>query len=357
MNNMTSKERIQAAVHFQRPDVIPVGPYMANHCSVMAGYKLRDCYTDGKTLARAQHAVWEIYGQDILTVQADNCYIVEAFPCKITYPKNPNALPSLIEPPLKDWNLLSDWKLPDPVRDGRMPVYIESMRELRHLAGPDAVLRSCGVGPFTLAAILRGTEAFLMDLAEAIADEEEEAQKRIHGLIGFCTKILIRFATAMLEAGADIVQCADSLASLDMISPEIYANFAFPYEKKFFEAMKAPCREKGAFRLLHICGDNTVSYPLFKQLDMDILELDSKVKIRYAREQLGEKHIALIGNLAPVDTILQATPAQVYREACQAIEDAGGLGFILGSGCEVPIAAPKENIEAMIRAARDYRFR
>ena len=30
----------------------------------------------------------------------------------------------------------------------------------------------------------------------------------------------------------------------------------------------------------------------------------------------------------------------------------GGRGFILGSGCEVPVEAPRENIKALIRAAR-----
>ena len=38
-----------------------------------------------------------------------------------------------------------------------------------------AALRACGVGPFTLAAHLRGTEQFLIDTFEALADEEEVA--------------------------------------------------------------------------------------------------------------------------------------------------------------------------------------
>ena len=53
---MTSRERVKAAIAFQRPDCIPVGPYMANHCSVASGYKLKDCYTDGSHLADAQYA-------------------------------------------------------------------------------------------------------------------------------------------------------------------------------------------------------------------------------------------------------------------------------------------------------------
>ena len=56
---MTSRERVKAAVGWKPTDCIPVGPYMANHCSVRAGYRLRDCYTDGETLAGAQLASFE----------------------------------------------------------------------------------------------------------------------------------------------------------------------------------------------------------------------------------------------------------------------------------------------------------
>ena len=38
-----------------------------------------------------------------------------------------------------------------------------------------------------------------------------------------------------------------------------------------------------------------------------------------------------------------------------AILAAGAAGFILGSGCEVPMAAPQENIAAMIHIARTWR--
>jgi uroporphyrinogen decarboxylase len=31
-----------------------------------------------------------------------------------------------------------------------------------------------------------------------------------------------------------------------------------------------------------------------------------------------------------------------------------GCGFILGSGCEIPIETPPENIDALIQAARKY---
>jgi len=54
-----------------------------------------------------------------------------------------------------------------------------------------------------------------------------------------------------------------------------------------------------------------------------------------------------------VEVLWRGTPETVERAARQAIGEAGGSGgFILGSGCEVPVAAPQESLKAMIAAAR-----
>ena len=115
-------------------------------------------------------------------------------------------------------------------------------------------------------------------------------------------------------------------------------------------------RRQGAARLLHICGGNSAVYRDFKNLGADLIEIDSKVDLSYARQALGEGNTAMVGNLAPVATIMQGTPELVREKAQEAIDKSGRLGFILGSGCEVPIQTPRENIKAMIETARSNRF-
>jgi uroporphyrinogen decarboxylase len=55
-----------------------------------------------------------------------------------------------------------------------------------------------------------------------------------------------------------------------------------------------------------------------------------------------------MGNLDPVECLWRGSPAEVAASARAAIAAAGHSAFILGSGCEVPVAAPQENLRAMI---------
>ena len=81
-----------------------------------------------------------------------------------------------------------------------------------------------------------------------------------------------------------------------------------------------------------------------------ILELDHKVSLRAAQERIGHR-VCLMGNLDPVELLWRGSPAAVNGAAVQAISDTQGRGFILGTGCEVPVDAPRENLKAMIQAA------
>jgi uroporphyrinogen decarboxylase len=79
-----------------------------------------------------------------------------------------------------------------------------------------------------------------------------------------------------------------------------------------------------------------------------------QTQIREARERIGSR-VCLMGNVRPAETLLGGTPEAVRREAAQCIADGRGNpgGFILATGCEVPIETPPENIDALIAVARE----
>ena len=83
----------------------------------------------------------------------------------------------------------------------------------------------------------------------------------------------------------------------------------------------------------------------------DVLSVD-EVDLGEACGRVGDR-VTLMGNVCPSGALLEGTPQEVEAEAIDCLRKAGGSprGFILASGCEVPIDAPRENVQALIAAA------
>ena len=60
-----------------------------------------------------------------------------------------------------------------------------------------------------------------------------------------------------------------------------------------------------------------------------------------------------MGNLKPTGTLVFKHADEVYEEARALIAAIGPFNFILSSGCSIPAIAPPENIDAMVRAAKE----
>jgi len=354
---MNSLERVLSALSGTPPDRVPVGPFVGAAAAPLVNASLREYYTDGSVIARAQHALWQAVGHDILVTAADTYYIAEAFGLKTTY--HEHALPTVVEPLLPTLEEADALRLPDPETDGRMPVYLRALEELRDRTDGQVALRGTGTGPFSLAAYLLGEQSFLTLLADLAGGERSDEDRRLlHRLLELMADTTAAFLRAQVDRGVHLAYMGDSLASAEMISPTMYREFALPYHQKVFAAVKAHAAARGrtVFTLLHICGANQPSLAACAETGADLIEIDHKVPLAEARKLAGPE-VSLIGNLDPVQTLLLGTPEDVFVKARQAIREAGGAEgrFILGSGCFVPPGTPLVNLRQMVAAANAQR--
>ncbi len=346
---MTSRERILAAAHRQRPDMLPIALYMGNHGTIAAGGKLGECCRDGKKLADAQTKAWQLYRQDAVIVQSDVYYMAEAFGCSLRY--HENVTPTLEKPAVADYADIAKLRKPDVEKDGRMHVYLEAIRILRERFGEEVAIRGCGTGPFVVAGHLMGTQKFLTELAQAHYGLGGD-KSALLAMLEIACETLIDFVSRQIVLGATIVQCADSSASLDMISPEMYETYVFPFEKRFFSAIGPLCRKHNAVSLLHICGNNERVFHLYADTGADIVAVDHKASLEYAFRVMGDK-VCIIGNLDPSSVLLLGTPREIEDAVENCMRTAWGKpGYILGSGCEVAPYTPAENIRTVLACAR-----
>jgi uroporphyrinogen decarboxylase len=348
--NLTARQRVLRTIRREPTDCVAAAPFMYDLAAVAIGMPLLDYYTDAESLVRAQLALHEMVGQDVISIGSDNYYIAEGFGCRTT--RHEDELPALEQPAVSKLPDVYDVAVPDPQSGGRMPMMIEAIRMTRRAVGDRVAIRCPGTGPFALASYLIGSQPWLMEVGLVEAGMADDgAEPAIRHALELASDALIQFGQACWDAGADIIQCGDSLSSCDVISPETYRRFAFPYQQRVFRAWK----EHGITgSLLHICGDSSRVLDLYAQTGADLIEIDNKVDLGFARQAIGDRSV-LVGNVHTVTHLLQGSRETVRAASEQCIRRAGQRGFMLGSGCLVPRRTPIENVREMVRVAHGQR--
>jgi len=134
-------------------------------------------------------------------------------------------------------------------------------------------------------------------------------------------------------------------------SLKIYERFEYPHMKKMVEAFA----RAGLITVMHLDQSYTENLPYFLDLPakMVVAELDSMTDIFKAKEIL-RGHMCIAGDVPAALTAL-GTPEEVEEYCKKLIDVVGeGGGFILSSGCTVPVDCKMENLRAMVETAKNY---
>lgn len=338
-DRMTPKERVGAFLGGQPIDRVVCAPLILNHAARVLGVKVSEHNRDGEMMGKAHLAAYRRYHQDMITIFTDTAVLAEAMGTELYYPEDDAA--RVEKPVVQSAADVDKVQMADVHTDGRLPVHLEAIRHCCEAVGAEVFVSCCYGAPFTTAACLRGTDMLARDL--------RRDPGLAHELLGKSLEVALRFTDAVVEAGG-VPVVVDPVATGSILSPAMFEEFAAPYIAPMMQRIK----EKGLPAMLHICGK---THRLFEQMadtGADVLSLDV-VDLAEARERVGDR-VTLMGNVRPAETLLRGTPEQVEAEARECLEKAkdNPKGFILASGCEVPLGSPFENIDALMAAARKY---
>jgi uroporphyrinogen decarboxylase len=332
-----------AALHGEIPDRVPVCLHNFLPAAREAGIPLSRYLTDPRATADVHLAAVRKYGHDCILLDLDTTTLAEAMGARRdSVGDGPSHIAA---PAIASLDEVDSLRPVDPQRDGRIPVLLEAVRILaREVGGEIAIRGNADQSAFSLAGLLRGMQAFLVDL---VTEPDHPGLQR---LLDVAHESHLAVHRAVKEAGADFTSLGDSLAGPDVVSPAIFRRFARPYHERLIRDLA----EQGTTTLIHICGDTSLILDQFAEYPSCAFEIDYKTDPDLAKVLAGRDH-TLVGNIDPSSVMARGTPDEV-REACRRLMDSWKPGgrFILNSGCALPASTPPENIQALVESASLY---
>ena len=340
---MTSLQRCMAVLNGEMPDMLPVIPQSFMFAVETAGMKISEVNRNGKKMAQAHIISQEKYGYDGCVIDFDDASIAEAVGAKVIFREDEPAIVDESCPVLTDLRAVYDLPIPDPLHSGRLNEWLEATRTLVDAIGDHVfVMGRADQGPFSIACLLRGTTQFMMDLLT-------EDEKLINDVLDYCRRVSAVFAKAQKDAGAHATSIGDALAGPNLISPDMYRQFALEHEKKLTKEVQ----DYGIPFSIHICGDTNGIIKDMGTTGARILEVDWALDMQKARESVPED-VVVMGNVNPSFPLVSGKPSDVDEAVKHVIEVTRGKRLFVSSGCAIGRNTPPENFKAFIAAARKY---
>jgi uroporphyrinogen decarboxylase len=331
-------ERIRRTIAFQPCDRPPVIPQVFGWAALACGRSLDDYLSSGAVAAACQLEACARHGYDAVFAVLDLTLEAEAAGGEIQ--RRPGLYPAVLRPPHQPDDDFRRSRVPDPLREGRLPQVLEMATTLRRACGDQVLVVGLVQGPMTLAVQLVGMERALY----LAADDPD----RFLQLLDHAARVGDAFGRAQLAAGAHVVLLFEPAACPEVVPPGLFREMIAPRLAALFAAF----RGAGAIaNWLHVAGATAPILPRYHALGADIGNFDYCVEPERLVADPALGALCLDGNVRSLSFVMDAS-ADVEREAAQLLrlfERRGG--FILSSGCEIPPEARPDNVAALVRAA------
>lgn len=342
---MNGYERIRAALEGKPADRVPVMLHNFMMAAREYGISMKEFRENPDSMARAFIDAVEKYQYDGILVDMDTTVLAGALGVPVDLPENdPARIRIGLLKDLEDVKYLPKKNIEDYPY---VQVWLQAVRKIKEYFKDEIFVRgNCDQAPFSLACMVRGTEAWMMDLYLARED-------LLYEILEYCSRASVRFIQLMAQTGCDMISNGDSPAGPDLVAPEIYEHYALPYETR----LSATAHKAGLPYALHICGNTDRILPLLIRTGADAFELDYKTDIHKIIQVFGDR-FTLIGNIDPSGVLAMGTPELVRNKTLELFEAfAGHNRFILNAGCAIPSNTPPENLRMMIDTATTFNSR
>jgi uroporphyrinogen decarboxylase len=339
--NLSKRERVEAALHGEAVDRVPV--------SAWRHFIPEENRPD--LLAQASLRYFREYDWDWLKVNPRATYTAEAWGNRYDYRSYDRVYPKLKSGPLESPADLEKIQEVNPT-DGTFGEQLNLIRQVKAGINNAHFLQTV-FSPLSVLAFLIGhpkqhsADAVLQSQVLGIKRGLRENPQGMHAALQAITTTLSRYAEAVVETGASgLFFAIVKLARQGVLSQAEYEEFGKPYDLQVLQAVQG-----APFNLLHICGpavyfDSVADYPVHALNWAAVGQRNPTVG-----EALQRTQLAIVGGVDEDGALQDGLPDDVLREAGAAIQATRGRNFLLSPGCATNMYAPSANLHALRQAA------
>lgn len=302
----------------------------------LLGVSVRDLISDSGLQAQGMYAVAKRCPAAAAVSIMDLSVEAECFgsAVQITDDEAPAVLGAVVRGP-EDAKAL---KVPD-MGAGRTGLYVEAVSKALKLIDDRPVFAGM-IGPFSLA-------CRLMDMAELMFGCYDDPET-VHTVLKKSAEFLKKYAKAYKDAGANGIVLAEPAAGL--LSPALCAEFSSSYVGEITKAVQ----DDNFLVIYHNCG-NAVNLAVPEMLSTGCLAYHFGNAVSMEEMLKKMPGVLVMGNLDPVSDFLNGSPEKVRADTLALLSACASCpNFLISSGCDIPPAAPWENIDAFFGAVREF---
>ncbi|GAA0774260.1 methylcobamide--CoM methyltransferase [Clostridium subterminale] len=338
---MTPRERMDAFSKGMEIDRLICIPDMGATMVPFIGVTAKDYYHSAEIMADLEIALFRRLGHDSVGISTSLRGVAEAMGSKVGYPDH--AISYLIEPAINSVDEIESLRIVDPLKDGKLPILIKALKLTRDALIDEVDVGAAMTGPFTVAASVVGTENLLKWMIKY--------PKKVHTLMEIVTESNNRYIEEVAKLGVSI-GFADPVSSTSLIRPKQFREFSLPALQKNVNKIK---EKTGSYPGIHICGKSRDIWEDVVNTGISNFSIDNIEDIEEAKKVMGDR-VVITGNVPPVDVMYAGTKEDIFKSVKQCIRKGydSKKGYILSTGCQIPMNTPMENIEAFMDAGKLY---
>ena len=332
---MTGKEILLTALRNELSPRPAWVPFVGVHGGQLIGVKASDFLRSADNIVKGLSEAVTLYQPDGIPMLFDLQLEAEAMGCELAWADE--TPPAVKTHPLEKSGSLMNLP-PFDLGAGRLPIAFEVTRRMKELVGERVGIYGLLCGPFTLAMHLMGNDLFM---------QMYDHPDYVKAVVGYSASIGCKMAQAYIDAGADVIAVVDPMTS--QISPEHFASFVAPYVNQVFNVV----RERGRMSSLFVCGDASRNLAEMSKTACDNLSIDENIPLELLRDHSRTTGKSFGGNLKLASVLLFGDEDDCRLDAIRCIDVAGGAGFILAPGCDLPYSVPCQNLIAVSEMVHD----